>query len=258
MADTKIAWTEKTWNVMTGCTKVSPACTHCYAERMAERLRLMGQPKYTAGFAPTFHPEALNELTRWRKPCRVFVNSMSDTFHEAFTDQQIAQVFGRMAAYPEHTFQVLTKRPERMRAWMQRARPDVDIPWPPRNVWFGTTVEDQQRAEERIPHLLATPAVVRFVSIEPMLRLTDLRYWLPPWMPQRPQEIGLPPLDWVICGGESGPNARPMDPNWARSLRDQCAEAGVPFFFKQWSGRNPKQLGRELDGREWNEYPKGH
>ncbi len=259
-----IEWTDATWNPVTGCTKVSAGCDHCYAERVTERFNGKGS------FATvTLHPDRLDQPLRWwRRPRLIFVNSMSDLFHDAVPDEFIAQVFAVMAAAPQHTFQVLTKRHARMRALagdddfrvqvaMDRAalelsslRPGEPLPdllpsWPLPNVWLGVSVEDQQWADIRIPALLTTPAAVRFLSCEPLLDPVDLSRWTRPHALDCQDANGDPPwctcgrdrdgyLDWVIVGGESGPGARPMHPAWARKLRDQCAAAGVPFHFKQW------------------------
>jgi protein gp37 len=263
MADnTSIEWTDATWNPVAGCTKVSKGCDNCYAERLTERFHGKG-----SFGTVTLHPDRLNLPLRWRKPRMVFVNSMSDLFHDHVPDAFIAQAFAVMAIASRHTFQVLTKRPGRMvsllgRQEFERAvllaidRLLADEPrfgsdsltgsfyraaYPLRNVWLGTSVENQRWADIRIPKLLETPSVVRFLSCEPLLGPVDLD--------------AANRVDWVIVGGESGPLARPMDAAWARSLRDQCSEAGVPFFFKQWGGPTAKSGGRELDGRTWDELP---
>lgn len=236
MADqSKIEWTDATWNPVTGCTKISSGCRHCYAERMAARLQAMGQPLYRQGFKVTLHESELDRPLRWKKPRRIFVCSMGDLFHPAVNAGFIRRVFQTMQACPQHTFLVLTKRPERASG--------VDLsntisPWPLPNVWLGTSCENQAAAADRIPHLLACPAVVRFVSCEPLLgpiNFGDLACWMT-------EDTGALPLgskaimaiDWIIVGGESGPKARPMHPNWARSIRDKCVEGAVFFFFKQW------------------------
>ena len=264
-----IEWTESTWNPVTGCTKVSPGCQHCYAERISELFRGVSGHPYEMGFDLTLRPGRLVQPLKWKRPKRIFVNSMSDLFHEDLPDEFIDKVFGVMALCPQHTFQVLTKRPNRMREWMEKERKRVAVVeclaelyvghpelaerwpfdvqraglrgWPLPNVWLGVSVEDQKRADERIPLLLDTPAAVRFVSAEPLLGpVSNLR---------------TKNLDWVIVGGESGPGARPMNPEWVRSIRDRCQSSGVPFFFKQWGGRTPKAGGNVLDGRQWLEYP---
>lgn len=249
MTATSIEWTDYTWNPVTGCDKVSPGCDHCYAETIARRFA--GTPQFPNGFGVTLRPERLADPARWRKPRMVFTNSVADLFHDAVPDLFIAQVFAVMAAAPRHTFQVLTKRPGRMRSLL--SRPDfrefmaqsmhfedgnggdsvfdwlaVNAPWPLPNIWLGVSAETQRWADIRIPQLLTTPAAVRFVSAEPLLGPVDLSRWLPP--APDPQ----PGLDWVIAGGESGPGARPMHPAWVRSLRDQCEGSTCDFFFKQW------------------------
>ena len=238
---TDIEWTDETWNPVTGCTKVSPGCDHCYAERVTERFHGPGSFERVV-----LHPDRLDKPLRWRKPRKVFVNSMSDLFHEQVPDTFIGLVWQVMAETPQHTYQILTKRHARMRSFLNR------WPDPLPNVWLGVSVEDQKWADIRIPALLDTPAAVRFLSCEPLLGAVSLTRWLHggfgvagPW----------PDLDWVIVGGESGPGARPMRPDWARSLRDECEAADVPFLFKQWGGIRPKAGGRELDGRTWDEYP---
>ncbi|ETX26592.1 DUF5131 family protein [Roseivivax isoporae] len=277
----KIEWTERTWNPIAGCSVVSPGCTNCYAMRMAHRLAANPSTPHYAGTTemsrggPVWTGKigvareiVLMEPLRRRKPTTYFVNSMSDLFHEAVPDEVIDRVFAVMALSPQHKFQVLTKRAERMREYLTSglgpifrifdateklggSPEELEIPLP--NVWLGVSAEDQRRADERVPHLLATPAAVRFVSAEPLLGPVDLHQWLHPsgaagqcvsidgdWC----HEPGTCSccrrgLDWVIAGGESGPGARPMHPDWARSLRDQCTAAGVPFFFKQWGRWKP-------------------
>jgi protein gp37 len=370
MADrTKIEWTDATWNPIRGCTRVSEGCRNCYAEVMAARFSDPGQ--WGHGLAQrvalpgggTDHrwtgkvelvDAALDLPLRWRSPRRIFVNSTSDLFHEKVPDEWIDMVFAVMAVAPQHTFQVLTKRPDRMQRYLSGAAqrrivglyadrlaargrgeirsttlfdiacdriglvaefPDADIVsrlrdrplragWPLPNVWLGTSIEDQATADDRIPHLLATPAAVRFISAEPLLGPVDLTGIAIPRPDLRASVIldvlngtgglvrgGPGRIDWVICGGESGPGARPMHPDWARSLRDQCQAAGVPFFFKQqgkwlhesqdpygywdwsyaedrgilhsWPDKTDsiplrgKSAGHLLDGREWNEVPNG-
>ena len=229
-----IEWTESTWNPVTGCTKVSPGCKHCYAERMAARLQAMGQANYAHGFALTLQPQMLELPLRWKKPQTIFVNSMSDLFHEDVPLAYIRRVFDVMNRAHWHRFQVLTKRAERL------ADLGAELTWP-RNVWMGVSVETE-RYRDRIDALRATAAAVKFLSIEPLLGPLG--------------ELDLRGSDWVIVGGESGPGARPMDPTWVREVRDQCVRADVPFFFKQWGGVHKKKAGRLLDGRTWDEMPR--
>lgn len=274
-----IEWTDATWNPVTGCTKVSPACANCYIERQTP-MRVAGR-RFIKGHIPLeFHENRLDAPLKRQKPTMYFVNSMSDLFHEGVPDTFIDRVFAVMALAPQHTFQVLTKRPERMRDYMNGLSryPDghcwegalrsfrvfvakdtlksVDLPL--RNVWLGVSVENQHFADERIPLLLQAPAAVRFLSCEPLLSRVDLAFAVEnprPVAVRGEQMPALAGLDWVIVGGESGPRLRPTKPEWVRSIRDQCVSAGVPFFFKQWGGRTPKSGGRLLDGREWSEYP---
>ena len=229
-----IEWTQATWNPVTGCTKVSPGCKHCYAERFAGRLRSMGNPRYRNGFRVTLHPDLLDLPLRWNEPRLIFVNSMSALFHEEVPFCFIAQVFDTMVRARHHTFQVLTKRARRLAELAHL------LPWPS-NVWVGVSIEHQGYVW-RADYLRQVPAAVRFLSLEPLLGpITDL---------------DLSGIHWVIVGGESGPGARPMHPDWARSIRDLCRERGVSFFFKQWGGVHRTQRGRLLDGREWNEMPR--
>jgi protein gp37 len=232
--DSPIEWTDATWNPVTGCDKVSPGCKHCYAERMALRLQAMGQPNYRNGFAVTLQPQMLDLPLRWRAPRAIFVNSMSDLFHERVPLEYVQSVFDVMRHAWWHRFQVLTKRAERLAAL------DRDLDWPA-NVWMGVSVESA-RYVARIDGLRATRAAVRFLSLEPLLG---------PLV-----ELDLGGIDWVIVGGESGPGSRPMDPDWVTSIRDQCRAAGVAFFFKQWGGVNKKRAGRQLEGRTWDELPR--
>ena len=232
-AQSSIEWTEATWNPLTGCTKVSPGCANCYAERMARRLQAMGQPNYANGFNLAIHEHMLDLPLRWRTPRMVFVNSMSDLFHEAVPEAFIQRVFDVMRRASWHTFQVLTKRSRRLLA-LGKA-----IEWPG-NVWMGVSVENQAYVH-RIDHLQRTDARVRFLSLEPLLGP------LP--------HLDLSRIDWLIVGGESGPRARPMMREWVLDIRDQCLEAGIPFFFKQWGGTGRKRGGRLLDGRTWDETP---
>lgn len=229
-----IEWTDATWNPVTGCTKVSPGCKNCYAERLSVRLQAMGNPRYRNGFRLTIHPDQLLVPLQWRHPRRIFVNSMSDLFHESIPEDFIHQVFEVMLRAEQHIFQVLTKRAERMIEIAPR------LPWPT-NVWQGVSVENS-RYTWRINLLEKVPAAIRFVSAEPLLGP----------IPQIP----LNGIHWVIVGGESGPGHRPIDPKWVRDIRDQCLAAHVPFFFKQWGGRTSKARGRRLDRRTWNQMPK--
>ncbi len=232
-ANSAIGWTEATWNPVTGCTKISLGCQNCYAERMAHRLQAMGQSNYTAGFKVRTHENALSLPLTWKKSRTIFVNSMSDLFHEKVPAAFISKVFRVMSEAQQHTFQVLTKRSENMR------RLSRSLPWP-ENVWMGVTVENGDYLK-RMDDLRDTPARIKFVSFEPLLG---------PIL-----DIDLTGIDWVIVGGESGPKARPMSPSWVKGVRDQCLAAGVPFFFKQWGGLNKKKAGRVLDGRTWDDMP---
>ncbi len=320
MADkSRIEWTDATWNPITGCSPVSEGCENCYAKRDALRLRgRFGYPD-DEPFRVTFHEDRLDQPLRWKKPRKIFVCSMGDLFHEDVRDDAIGEIFAVMQLAIQHTFIVLTKRPRRALDFLTTYTtcepmsceksiddlaielsehyncPDKLFPqnWPLPNIWIGVTAENQRMADERIPILLSTPAAVRFVSVEPMLERVDIYQWLGgnrDINPPHPYNGG---LSWVICGGESGPGARPMHPDWARELRNQCINAGVPFFFKQWGewsaencGLNEftaifpeggygymagwgtkhpgavqawkvgkKTAGRLLDGREWNEWP---
>jgi protein gp37 len=228
-----IEWTEATWNPLTGCDKISPGCTHCYAERMSLRLRLMGQANYRNGFELTLHPHALDIPLKWRKPQRIFVNSMSDLFHKDVPAGFIQQVFATMRHASWHRFQILTKRSDRL------AELSSSIDWPA-NVWMGVSVESADYTF-RVDHLRDTGAKVRFLSVEPLLGPIP--------------KLDLRNIHWVIVGGESGPGARAMQEEWVIEIRDQCRQAGVPFFFKQWGGVNKKKTGRELQGRTWDEMP---
>jgi protein gp37 len=329
MSRTTIEWTDESWNPVRGCSRISEGCRFCYAERQASRFEsgpfhgFVKHHRWT-GEVALIH-EKLNEPLRWRKPRVVFVNSMSDLFHERLPMEDVARIFAVMALAPQHIFQVLTKRPERMlnllsddgfyQLVLQAADRDLR-PWypklggigiscpPPRNVWLGVSVEDQETANERVPILLRTPAALRFISYEPALGPVDFAQWLVPNYiahPQSPRStetaralaqiaraggkmLGGAYLDWVIAGGESGPNARPAHPEWFRAARDQCVDAGVPFFFKQWGEYYPirpaigamyvdgssvpddhepwviervgkKRAGRLLDGEIWNTMP---
>lgn len=228
-----IEWTESTWNPLTGCTKISPGCKHCYAERMAKRLQAMGQPNYANGFRLTMHAQTLELPLTWKKPQYIFVNSMSDLFHKDVPVTFIQQVFDVMRRASWHTFQVLTKRSQRL------LELDPVIQWPT-NVWMGVSVENENYTF-RIEHLRRSHAQVKFLSLEPLLGpLSDL---------------DLNGINWVIVGGESGPGSRPLLEEWVLNIRDQCLRTKVPFFFKQWGGVRKKRNGRELQGRTWNEMP---
>ena len=228
-----IEWTDATWNPVRGCTKISPGCAHCYAERFAERFRGVPGHPYEQGFDLRLVPEKLAEPLRWSQSRMVFVNSMSDLFHAKVSEAYIRRVFNVMKRAHWHRFQVLTKRADRLAEMAPR------LEWA-ENIWQGVSVESQAYVG-RIDQLRQVNAAVRFLSLEPLLGP------LP--------RLDLSGIHWVIVGGESGPGARPMDPEWARDLRDQCQAAGVPFFFKQWGGVNKKTSGRELDGRTWDEMP---
>ncbi len=232
-ADSSIEWTQMTWNPVTGCSKVSEGCRNCYAERMAKRLRAMGNGRYVNGFSVTLHDDLVDLPRRLRRPRVIFVNSMSDLFHEKVPLDFIRRVFATMEACPQHTFQVLTKRSRRLRELAERLR------WPA-NVWMGVSIEDG-RVVHRVADLRCAPARVRFLSCEPLIGPLDA--------------LPLADIDWVIVGGESGPGARPMKREWVNSIRRQCRRADVPFFFKQWGGANKKRTGRVLDGRTWDEMP---
>lgn len=318
MADhTDIEWTDRTWNPVTGCTKVSAGCDHCYAETIAERFR--GGPAFPNGFDIQLREHKLTEPLRWRKPSKVFVNSMSDLFHDTVPDEYIARVWAVMALAPRHTFQVLTKRHGRMRSllndhefgnWMDHEIAELgggvsafNYRWPLSNVWLGVSTENQRWADIRIPALLDTPAAVRWISAEPLLGPINLGDFVSeasarrhgvhdsicdgmnggcftPWCKCSCHRRKYNILDWVVVGGESGPKARPMDPQWARDIRDQCVQAAIPFHFKQfgeWAPRassmgghtmltdgyeqiervGKKRACRVLDGRTWDEYPGG-
>lgn len=281
--DSRIEWTDATWNPVRGCTKISPGCKHCYAETFAERFRGVPGHPYEQGFDLRLVPENLDQPLRWWRSRRIFVNSMSDLFHDEIPIDFIGAVFGVMAVARRHTFQVLTKRPEKMEAFLRwlvhqetsNARKtelntffgdpvpaiaamsyalDHGVPltllytrnrgsfvWPLPNIWLGVSVEDRKHGVPRIDILRDVPAAVRFLSIEPLLE--DLG------------ELDLEGIHWVIVGGESGAGAREMRPEWVRSIRDQCAAADVPFFFKQWGGVRKKLAGRELDGRTHDAFP---
>lgn len=241
MAESSIEWTEQTWNPTTGCTKISPGCKHCYAEVMARRLHAMGTTGYEREFELTMHPVRLEQPLKRRTPTVYFVNSMSDLFHEAVTDTFIDQVFSVIASTPQHTYQILTKRAERLPEYFASRKC-------PRNVWLGVSVEDQKYGVPRIEQLRKVDAAIRFLSVEPLL-----------------EDLGMLELEgihWVIVGGESGPKARPMREEWVANVQHQSEQAGAAFFFKQWGGwgadgvkRHKKANGRVLKGRTWDAYP---
>ncbi len=258
---TKIEWTDETWNPISGCTKVSAGCEHCYAERMARRVAgQFGYPEAPHHFDVTLHPDWLEQPLHWRKPGMVFVPSMGDLFHDQVPAEFIGRVLNVIGISKQHTFQMLTKRP----GWMCRVLTtyyDTFGLAPFENLWLGTSIEDEETKDKRIPDLLRTPAAVRFVSIEPMLGPVDLEPYFSVYDEHgepsdgRYNPDGSLMLSWVIVGGESGPGARPMHPDWARDIREQCQAVGVPFFFKQMGGVRKHEAGRLLDGREWNEMP---
>lgn len=242
MTTTSIEWTDTTWNPVTGCDRVAAGCDNCYALALSKRLKAMGVAKYQAdgnpvtsgpGFGVTVHPAALTLPMKWQKPRMVFVNSMSDLFHPKVPIGFVREIFDVIRATPQHTYQILTKRAKRM------ARVSDRLDWP-ENIWMGTSVEDLA-STPRIDDLRLVPARIRFLSCEPLLQA------LP--------DLDLTGVGWVIVGGESGPRARPIDREWVVDIRDQAVAAGVPFFFKQWGGLTPKQRGRVLDGRTWEQYP---
>jgi protein gp37 len=257
-----IEWTDATWNPVTGCTKVSPGCAYCYAERFAERFRDVPGHPFEQGFDIKLWPERLTLPLRWKEPRRIFVNSMSDLFHEAIPDHFIEKIFEVMTHANQHVFQVLTKRAERMATWTRakflsrdastrlpgRGQENGHHLWPA-HIWLGVSVENQ-RFTSRIRYLKQTPALVRFLSVEPLLSPVNL------------QSSMLDGIHWVIVGGESGPRARPVKPEWVSKIREQCEKQQVPFFFKQWGAYDPsgkrvgkKVAGRILDGRTWDEMP---
>lgn len=229
----KIEWTESTWNPITGCTKISPGCKNCYAERMAKRLKAMRNQNYANGFELTLHEETLNLPIAWKKPQVIFVNSMSDLFHEKVPVEFIQSVFEVTRQAHWHTFQILTKRSKRLLELNKL------INWPD-NVWMGVSVENQDYTF-RIDDLRQTDAKIKFLSVEPLLGAIE--------------NMNLAHIDWVIVGGESGPKSRPIQPEWVTSIRDQCLQSNTPFFFKQWGGTNKKKAGRLLEGRIWDQLP---
>lgn len=231
--DTSIEWTSTTWNPVTGCTKLSQGCKNCYAERMAKRLHAMGSERYRNVFDVTLHEDLISRPRSWAKPRMIFVNSMSDLFHESVPLEFIAQIFDTMQACPQHVFQILTKRSQRL------ADLAPDLTWSP-NIWIGVSVENQS-VIERIDHLQSVPAKIRFLSCEPLLGPLD--------------NLPLNNVEWVIVGGESGPGARPMKSDWVLSILEQCRQHKIPFFFKQWGGTKKVKTGRMLLGVEYNEFP---
>ena len=237
----KIEWTEQTWNPTVGCTKISAGCKHCYAETMAHRLQSMGTPGYENGFQLTTLPQRLNDPLLRNKPTTYFVNSMSDLFHDRISDEYIEKVFDVINKTPRHTYQILTKRAARMARFFKNREV-------PKNAWLGVSVENKKHGVPRINHLRKVPAHIRFLSVEPLLEDVG--------------ELDLTDIHWVIVGGESGAKARPMKPEWADSVREQCEEQDVAFFFKQWGGwgadgkrRSKKANGRLLQGRTWDDMP---
>jgi protein gp37 len=229
----RIEWTEATWNPVTGCHQVSPGCAHCYAKTFAERWRGVPDHPYGQGFDLRFWPDRLDQPRRWKKSRTIFVNSMSDLFHEEIPFDFVEQVFRVMVECEQHTFQVLTKRHERL------SELAPELPWPP-NVWMGVSIENR-RFVHRADFLRLVPAAVRFISAEPLLGPLD--------------SLDLSNIDWLIAGGESGPRHRRIDPRWVLDLRSRCVHADVAFFFKQWGGARPKSNGRLLEGRTWDELP---
>jgi protein gp37 len=239
MADvTAIEWTDATWNPVTGCTKISAGCDNCYAERFSERFRGTPGHPFENGFDLTMRPERLEQPLRWRSARMIFVNSMSDLFHKKVPTEFVSRVFDTMEQAHWHTFQVLTKRSSTMRNFLNNR---YGSERGPKHMWFGVSVEDGSK-KSRIRHLQEASAGIRFLSLEPLIAPVG--------------KLDLSGIDWVIAGGESGPRARPMNPDWVRAIRDQCVLADVAFFFKQWGGFRPKSGGRDLDGDEWSQFPK--
>lgn len=234
MSRSKIEWTESTWNPITGCTKLSDGCAYCYAERMSARLHAMGQKNYRNGFKVTCHDYLFEQPLHWKKPRMVFVNSMSDIFHDDIPDSVIISLFNTMKKAHWHTFQVLTKRADRLQKLSSQ------LPWE-KNIWMGVTVENQ-KCSNRIKKLLKTGAYIKFLSMEPLLGPV--------------QDISFEGIDWIIVGGESGPGARPMKEEWVLDIKSQCEKGKIPFFFKQWGGVNKKKAGRMLLKRTWDEMPR--
>lgn len=235
-----IEWTDATWNPSTGCTHVSAGCDHCYAEVLALRLQRMGQAKYSNGFTYTEHSDTIGVPYRWKEPRRIFVNSMSDLFHEEASKAFVFRVLATMTSVSRHTYQVLTKRPGKAASWVNEFCESRGLSYLPPHIWLGTSVEDS-RVLHRIDQLRRVRAEVRFLSCEPLIGPLG--------------DLDLMGVHWVIVGGESGYAHRPIDPDWVREIRDQCLDRGVAFFFKQWGGLRPKAGGRWLDGRTWDEFP---
>jgi len=234
---TAIEWTDATWNPVTGCTKVSPGCDHCYAERFSERFRNVPGNPFENGFDLTLRPSRLEEPLKWKKSKMIFVNSMSDLFHKSIPYSFVDSVFDTMEKADWHIFQVLTKRSSRMKKYVNSRYGEAKAP---KHIWLGVSIEDRQRLS-RLKHLSETAARIRFLSLEPLIGFIG--------------EMNLKEIDWVIVGGESGPGHRPIEPEWVRDIRDQCIEQNVAFFFKQWGGIRPKSGGRSIDGSKWSELP---
>jgi len=235
--NSNIEWTDATWNPVTGCTKISAGCDNCYAERFAERFRGVKDHPFEPGFDLTLRPARLKQPLAWKKPRMIFVNSMSDLFHKEIPYSYVDQVFDTMEAANQHTFQVLTKRSSRLKSYVNKRYKNSKAP---ANIWLGVSVEDGSK-KSRIRHLSGTNATVRFLSLEPLIGPIG--------------EMDLSAMHWVIVGGESGPRHRPIEQAWVTDIRDQCKKANVAFFFKQWGGLRPKTNGRELEGRNWDQYP---
>ncbi len=235
--NSSIEWTDTTWNPVTGCTKISAGCDNCYAERFSERFRGVKGHPFRTGFDLTLRPERVGQPLTWKRPRMIFVNSMSDLFHKKIPAAYIASVFDTMEKADRHVYQILTKRSSLMLKFINERYKSRKVP---AHIWLGVSVENAQ-AVSRVAHLQKANATVRFLSVEPLIAPVG--------------ELDLRGIDWVIVGGESGCGARPMKPEWALDIRDQCVDAGVAFFFKQWGGRSPKAAGRLLEGKEWNEFP---
>jgi protein gp37 len=238
MADkSAIEWTDATWNPVTGCTKISAGCDNCYAARFSERFRGVRGHPFEDGFDLTLRPDRLAQPLAWKQPRMIFVNSMSDLFHKDIPKVHVAAIFDTMEAANWHVYQILTKRSSLMQKYLNERYATQPVP---RHMWFGVSIENE-KAKSRVAHLQQARAAVRFLSIEPLIGPVG--------------ELSLDNIDWVIVGGESGPRARPMKPEWVINIREQCLKAGVAFFFKQWGGRTPKTGGRLLEGKEWNQFP---